>query len=113
MARWRDYLKRLGTEDRIQLYIPAMRRLAVSYARNRHESEDLFQEIAVALWKALSTFRGESTERTFIYRVAHNTAIRFVSSENRRTAREHAAFENTTEPVSLDDPERDAIRNQQ
>src|SRR5687768_15745544 len=113
MARCRDYLKRVGSEDRIQVYIPALRRLALAYTRNRHESEDLFQEIAVALWKALPKFRGDSSERTFVYRVAHNTAIRFVSSQHRRSSREHAGFDNEAGPASSDNPELDAIRNQQ
>ena len=113
MARCRDYLKRVGSEDRIHVYIPALRRLALAYTRDRHESEDLFQEIAVALWKALPNYRGDSSERTFVYRVAHNTAIRFVTLQNRRTTRERAVSESTHEPASHSDPERDAIRNQQ
>ena len=108
----RDYLIRMVSEDRIQPYIPALQRLAVSYTQNRQESEDLFQEIAVALWKALPKFRGDSSERTFVYRIAHNTAIRFVSLQHRRTNREHAVFENEIEPASPDNPELDAIRNQ-
>ena len=67
----------------------------------------------MALWKALPNYRGDSSERTFVYRVAHNTAIRFVSSQHRRAAREHVALDIANEPVSLNDPERDAIRNQQ
>jgi RNA polymerase sigma-70 factor (ECF subfamily) len=66
-----------------------------------------------ALWKALPKFRGDSSERTFVYRVAHNTAIRFVSSQHRRSGREHAVFENEADPASSDNPELDAIRNQQ
>ena len=103
----------MAREDRIQPYIPALLRLAGSYTRNRQEREDLFQEIAVALWKALPHFRGDSSERTFVYRIAHNTAIRFVTSQNRRTAWERAALEDEAEPASSDNPERDAIRNQQ
>jgi RNA polymerase sigma factor (sigma-70 family) len=113
IASWRVYLSRMVLEDLIKTYIPALRRLAVSYTQNRHESEDLFQEIAVVLWKALPKFRGDCSERTFVYRVAHNTAIRFVTSQQRRSGREHAVFENEVEPASPDNPELDAIRNQQ
>lgn len=111
--RVRDYLNQMVSEDRIHPYIPALQRLAVSYCRDLQESEDLFQEIAVALWKALPKFRGDSSERTFVYRVAHNTAIRFVSSRHRRSSLEQAGFENEAEPASPDNPELDAIRNQQ
>jgi RNA polymerase sigma factor (sigma-70 family) len=35
------------------------------------------QEILVALWRALPRFRGESSERTFVLRVAHNRGVTF------------------------------------
>ncbi len=49
----------------LQRYIPALRRLAFSYAREGSAAEDLFQEIAMALWTALPRFRGDSSERTW------------------------------------------------
>lgn len=113
IARGRVYLNQMASEERIEVYIPALRRLAVSYAQSYQESEDLFQEIAVALWKALPKFRGDSSERTFVYRVAHNTAIRYVSSQQRRSGREHSMFERDGEVANSDNPELAAIRNQQ
>jgi len=101
-----------GLEDFLGRYTPALRRLAFSYTRNPQESEDLFQEIAIALWKALPKFRGDSTERTYVYRVAHNTAMRFVTSRHRRISREQTTDEHMVEPASADNPEQDAIRNQ-
>lgn len=53
----------------------ALRRLAASYERDPSLREDLFQEICLALWQALPRFRGEASERTFLYRVAHNRGI--------------------------------------
>jgi RNA polymerase sigma-70 factor, ECF subfamily len=53
----------------------ALGRLAASYAKDLGEREDLFQEIVVAIWKALPRFRGECSERTFIFRIAHNRGI--------------------------------------
>ena len=53
----------------------AIRRLVAAYELDASNREDLFQDIAAALWRALPAFRGECSERTFIYRVAHNTAI--------------------------------------
>lgn len=54
---------------------PALRRLAASYERDPSQSEDLFQEICLALWQALPRFRGDASERTFVFRVAHNRGI--------------------------------------
>ena len=113
IAVGRVYLHQMASEERIEAYIPALRRLAVSYAQTFQESEDLFQEIAVAVWKALPKFRGDSSERTFVYRVAHNTAIRYVSSKQRQSGRQHSMFESDAEVATSDNPELAAIRNQQ
>jgi RNA polymerase sigma-70 factor, ECF subfamily len=58
---------------------PALGRLASSYTRTTGEREDLLQEIALAIWTALPHFRGECSERTFLFRIAHNRAIAHVS----------------------------------
>lgn len=53
----------------------ALRRLASAWERDRAAQEDLLQEILVALWRALPRFRGEASERTFVFRVALNRAM--------------------------------------
>lgn len=55
-------------------YAPALARLAACYEADPHHREDLLQDIALALWTALPRFRGECSERTFVYRIAHNRA---------------------------------------
>ena len=64
-------------------YGPALARLAATYARGKADQYDLLQEIWVAIWRALLSFRGESSERTFIFRIAHNRGITF-STRRRR-----------------------------
>ncbi len=71
-----------------EAYQPALRRLAAAYVINPADREDLLQDIACAIWKALPGFRGESTERTWIYRIAHNIAIRRSSEVRARSSRE-------------------------
>ena len=56
----------------------ALGRLASSYAGSTGERDDLLQEIALALWQALPRFRGESSERTFLFRIAHNHCINHI-----------------------------------
>lgn len=58
---------------------PALRRLALGYGRSEADADDLFQEICFALWRALPTFRGESSERTFVFRIGHNRGLTFRS----------------------------------
>jgi RNA polymerase sigma factor (sigma-70 family) len=99
-------------EDLLQRYLQPLRRLVWSYARDAAESDDLLQEIALALWTALPRFRGDSSERTWLYRVAHNTAISYLAGRKRRTAREQNVSA-PMEPVSATDPESEAIDRQQ
>jgi RNA polymerase sigma-70 factor (ECF subfamily) len=58
---------------------PSLARLAASYARRASEHDDLFQEIAFAIWRALPGFRGECSERTFVFRIAHNRGISYLA----------------------------------
>jgi len=53
----------------------ALWRLAGGYAAHRADREDLYQDIVLAVWQALPRFRGESSERTFVFRVAHNRGL--------------------------------------
>ena len=64
----------------------------------------------MALWTALPRFRGDASERTWVYRVAHNTAISFVASRQRRS-REQSG-DPPPEMVSTANPERAAIEQQ-
>jgi RNA polymerase sigma-70 factor, ECF subfamily len=54
--------------------------------RSYAERKDLEQDIAIAIWRSLPTFRGECSERTFVLRIAHNQAISFLD-KRRRTPR--------------------------
>jgi RNA polymerase sigma-70 factor (ECF subfamily) len=60
-------------------YGAALARLAASYGRARGEQDDLFQEIMIAIWTALPGYRGDCSERTYVYRIAHNRAISYLS----------------------------------
>jgi len=66
----------------------AMRRLCTAYALAASDAEDLFQEIWLAVWRALPAFRGESSARTWLYRIAHNVALTWQMRDRRRQSRE-------------------------
>jgi RNA polymerase sigma-70 factor (ECF subfamily) len=74
----RDELERWFDEV-LRGYGAALNRLAATYARDSREREDLLQEIVFAIWLALPRFRGESSERTFLFRIAHNRALTHVT----------------------------------
>ncbi len=56
----------------------ALVRLTASYESRPQAREDLLQEILLAIWKALPGFRGDCSEKTFAFRVAHNRCLTHV-----------------------------------
>lgn len=62
----------------------ALSRMAWGFVDNAGDHADLLQEILVALWRALPHFRGESSVRTFTFRVAHNRSVSFAARLHRR-----------------------------
>jgi RNA polymerase sigma-70 factor (ECF subfamily) len=65
---------------------PALARLAAAYTNTRSDRDDLLQEIALAVWQALRTFRGECSTRTFLFRIAHNRAVTYLAANRARFA---------------------------
>jgi RNA polymerase sigma factor (sigma-70 family) len=59
-------------------YGPPLSRLAFGYEKVASARDELTQDIALALWQALPHFRGECSERTFVYRIAHNRGLTHV-----------------------------------
>jgi RNA polymerase sigma-70 factor (ECF subfamily) len=58
-----------------RMFGAALERLAGGYERDPDARRDLVQEIHVALWRSLARYDGRCSQRTWVYRVAHNTAI--------------------------------------
>jgi RNA polymerase sigma factor (sigma-70 family) len=111
----KDEDQRAKCEDLLRRYLPALRRLVCCYAREpmgKEDHDDLLQEIAMGLWTALPRFRGDSSERTWVYRVAHNTAISFVTGRRRRSRREHV-WTGGDPPALAASPESNVIQDQQ
>jgi RNA polymerase sigma-70 factor (ECF subfamily) len=89
---------------------PALGRLASSFTNSASDRDDLLQEIAIAVWQALSNFRGECSERTFLFRVAHNRAVSYLA---RNAPREKLAACEIEIADPAPDPESGAVRSQQ
>lgn len=64
-------------------YGPALQRLARGYEAEPSRQQDVVQDILVSLWTALPSFEGRSSERTWLYRVAHNVAASHVVKRRR------------------------------
>ena len=62
----------------------ALARVAATYEADPSKRDDLVQDICLALWRALPGFRGESSERTFVFRIAHNRGLSHGFHQGRR-----------------------------
>jgi RNA polymerase sigma-70 factor (ECF subfamily) len=58
-----------------RIFGAALERLAGAYERDPDARRDLLQDIHVALWRSLARYDSRCSLRTWVYRVAHNTAI--------------------------------------
>jgi RNA polymerase sigma-70 factor, ECF subfamily len=80
----------------VGLYGESLSRIAWGYVENATDHDDLMQDVLVAIWRALPRFRGESSERTFVFRIVHNRGSTFLSRR-----RDH---EQLTAELSIPDP---------
>ena len=86
-------------DEAIAAYGAALQRLVHAYEADPERRRDLLQEIHIALWRSLAGFDRRCSLRTWVYRVAHNTAT---SQVIRRRARAPTF-------VSLDDVDSMAV----
>ncbi|GAA0855035.1 sigma-70 family RNA polymerase sigma factor [Aliiglaciecola litoralis] len=75
---------------------PLLSRVASSYEANPHLQQELLQEISLAVWQAMRAFKGNSSVKTYILRVAHNKAVTHVAY--------HAKQPNNESYCEIDNP---------
>jgi len=76
----KDFLKNISDHQGIILKVCRM------YCSDVEESEDLFQEIVLQLWRSYPKVKGEAKISTWIYRVGLNTAITSLRKGNRKVS---------------------------
>jgi RNA polymerase sigma-70 factor (ECF subfamily) len=82
-------------------HLPAVRRRIRSIVRNTTDAEDVLQVVLLKVWRHLSTFRSESSFRTWMTRVATNEALqscrRVQASPIRRALHDLDTFASSSE----------------
>ena len=76
---------------------PSIVRIASSFASPGPEREDLLQEVMLALWQALPRFRGDSSIRTYVFRIVHNVVVDHVWRRRRTQERKATLGQPPTE----------------
>ncbi|WP_437774896.1 sigma factor [Sorangium sp. So ce1097] len=84
-ARSKDHPSALDARfaELVDEFSSPIARLARGYEADETRRLDLQQEIWTAVWRALPTFEGRSSLRTWIYRIAHNVATTEALRERR------------------------------
>jgi RNA polymerase sigma-70 factor (ECF subfamily) len=70
-------------QDAIARYGTALDRLVRAYEADPDKRRDLSQEVQLAVWRSLERFEARCSLRTWVYRVAHNTAAAFIVRQRR------------------------------
>ncbi len=68
---------------------------------NRWEAEDVAQEVFIAVYRSMGTYRGEARLGTWLYRVAINQCKNRLRSVQHRESRTHEAMGNTPEGATV------------
>ncbi|MGL5273795.1 MAG: RNA polymerase sigma factor, partial [Phocaeicola sp.] len=72
--------------------------LIYKMVHNREDAEELAQDVFVKAFSSLSSFKGDSSFSTWIYRIAYNTAISAMRKKKMEyTTIEESAIENVSE----------------
>jgi len=87
-------------EEVVAAYGAALERLARAYEADADTRRDLLQEILIALWRSFEGFDGRCSLRTWVYRVAHNTAASHVGRQLRMRKQVFVALEDVPEPAN-------------
>jgi RNA polymerase sigma-70 factor, ECF subfamily len=106
-----DYETRFN--DVVAGWLPALQRLAAVYEFSPETREELVQDILLAVWRSLPSFREESSLRTWVYRIAHNVAASHVAKAKRGRVGQAALEEIATQSPStalLDVEARSEVR---
>lgn len=62
----------------VKRHEPLVLGLVLRYVKNKEDAKDVTQHVFVRAFEKLDTFRGESSFRTWLYRIAVNRALNFV-----------------------------------
>jgi len=89
-------------DELVRRYQGPIVNLARALTAGSADAEDLGQEVFVRAWRSISSFRGDSTFRTWLYRVALNV----IHSHRSRLGRVRRLFVAPTDPDAGDPLER-------
>lgn len=69
--------------DLIRRENPTISKICFSYSCDKADYEDLRQDALINLWRGMKSFRGDSSERTWVYRIVVNSCLSTIRRQRR------------------------------
>ena len=91
-----------------QTYGAMIERMARGYEADPELRRDLVQEIHAALWRSFAIFEGQCSEKSWVYRIAHNVAVTHMMTAMRRRKQALVGLDDVAEPAADSDVEAEA-----
>lgn len=89
--------------ESIARYGESLARLARGHEAQPDRRQDLLQAIHIAIWESFAIFDERCSLRTWVYRVAHITAIKHIVSDRKMRWREMYTLDDVPEPEDPQD----------
>lgn len=97
-------------QEAIHRFGQALDRLARAYEADPDIRRDLVQDIHFAIWRSLGSYDRRCSLRTWVYRVAHNTATSHVTRAFRLRRRQFVTLDEVAaEPAGPEPPADEAL----
>jgi RNA polymerase sigma-70 factor (ECF subfamily) len=77
----------------VNRYQQKVANVIAKFIKDRHEIQDVAQEVFIKVFRALPNFRGDSSFYTWIYRIAVNTSKNHLVAKSRRIQNTQVEFE--------------------
>jgi RNA polymerase sigma-70 factor (ECF subfamily) len=86
-------------------YGAMIERMARGYEADPELRRDLVQEIHAALWRSFAIYEGQCSEKSWVYRIAHNVGVTHMMTGLRRRKQALVGLDQVEEPAAADDIE--------
>ncbi|MDE6549390.1 MAG: RNA polymerase sigma factor [Muribaculaceae bacterium] len=93
-------------KELITLENATISRICFSYACSVAEFEDLRQDALINIWRGMHSFRGESSSKTWIYRVTVNSCLSTIRKQSRHR---HESLDALYGLIDSDDSDKESI----
>lgn len=95
-----EFISLIGREN------ATISKICFSYSSSIAEFDDLRQDALINIWRGMQRFRGEASQRTWIYRVTINSCLSTIRKQSRH---QHESLEGLYGLIEGDDSYKEAI----